>query len=609
MKRLIAITILILTVFPSFMGGPSTANAVGTGQFIPFTSCVTGAYFGQQLGQLIAGLPGLGSAINSIDKVPVLDQTHINTYLQKETLKDIAARCGARSVLNLMLEGIYEGYREKGRDGGSALVQNWRNYITNSQYRGEEVFRAILANTQVCKYLERDMYGLFRTTAQSKVSLSGQNIRVNDLDPFTLRARCTLPSTFDVTKFRKDFAGNGGWQTLLALTEPQNNPYGLFLMSQGELERQRDLAQQADANEVIDGYTSIRGEGGGANSCLLRGSNGRCIFYKEIHTSGASVRDALAAAVNAELDWVTDTDELSELIATATTVLLNRIFDSTNPEDGEYTMDTDPIFQVDCVRMPTASISPGASPRPQDKLAIQRELDNNRGNLLDTANGSILFPAQKEINKQRMRGKISEFDSTFLRATASDAEVTARQAALTRLREEIMDLVEGSKKGTAASLLGVRESLLQQLRTLLGVSDTSNCPPDPTPPPAPTVTPGPSGPPNTCGGPNSDGCTVNFIGKTCVQSQFRNDVLGAINATIDAGTGMEAPGSRIIIDYDAYYGSVRSILESKGYTVFPDPGEEMGIKRSNDFEENWDIATGKFEVREFHASTCRPPNF
>src|SRR3989344_2964867 len=112
----------------------------------------------------------------------------------KEYVLDTIARAIARALLSAATSGMIKKIQGGGRDGGPAFVQNWRNYQTDSQYRGENVFRSILAGTRLCNYFSGDVKNLFG--ANQKINAPGQNLRVNNFDPFTLRANCTLPSNF-----------------------------------------------------------------------------------------------------------------------------------------------------------------------------------------------------------------------------------------------------------------------------------------------------------------------------------------------------------------------------------------------------------------------------
>lgn len=289
------------------------------------------------------------------------------TLRAKETFKDVAARCLARMVFDSSIGGMLDVVRRQGRDGGASYVRNWRNFQTNAQYRGEAVFRGMLANTKTCDYLQQNINKAFRVTAKDKTSFlgsdglyhpigsflgsdgkyhiqgsflgsdgryhppgsflgvngiyvepegnvtsKGQNTRIGDADPFAVTGRCTMPSGFDMEKYKQDFSGNGGWGTFLRMLEPQNNYFGLVLRSINEADKQKAMEISSDLQEAQAGrgYLGLRSNA----PCLQRAANGTCTIYNNITSPGSYVADTVAATIQQELAWITNVDELEELI-------------------------------------------------------------------------------------------------------------------------------------------------------------------------------------------------------------------------------------------------------------------------------------------------------
>ena len=299
-------------------------------------------------GQCIAKVLGIGG------KVPVDDddtQSKVdsfkNTWRSKENAGDIIARCAAREVLNVMVGNVLNVARTSGRDDGPAWVRNWRNFQTDAQYRGEGMFRAVLSNTKLCDYFNDDVKSLFGAT--QKVSLTGkQNTRINNFDPFALRANCTMPSNFNLTNYQKDFSGNGGWQAFSRMLEPQNNYYGTLFASLDEAAKQRALEESTDINEAVSGagFTSRRGDSVQDN-CEQTDDMGKCIAYKIIKTPASIISESVAATMQQELAWITNVDELSEVIQAATNLIFNRLLDLGNPNEGPTGFFTEPTFPMD----------------------------------------------------------------------------------------------------------------------------------------------------------------------------------------------------------------------------------------------------------------------
>jgi len=237
----------------------------------------------------------------------------------KEYALDTIARGIARSFLNEAISGVIDSIQGGGRDGGPAFVQNWRNFQTDAQYRGENVFRDILAGTKLCDHFSQDIKNLFN--ANQKIPSSGQNLRVNNFDPFPLRANCTLPSNFSLDNFKKDFSGNGGWEAFSRLLEPQNNIYGTLFSSLGEANRQRVLEESGDVNEASagSGYTSVR------DSCAGKGAGAKCVFLGKVFTPGDLLGKSAAITIDQDLGWLVSSDELSEVIIGLVSALTNRM--------------------------------------------------------------------------------------------------------------------------------------------------------------------------------------------------------------------------------------------------------------------------------------------
>jgi len=242
-------------------------------------------------------------------------------YYLKEFTLDTVARGIAKALFNGLVNKLVSKIQSGGRNGGPAYVQNWRNFQTNAQYRGEDVFRAILANTPICGYLRTGIDQVFRTSARFKIPLLGQNIRVGDLDPYTLRARCSLPSNFDPARYQQDFTGNGGWQTYVQLLQPENNFYGLYLQSLQELGKQRDLEERSDLQEAAGGYTAFRPR------CAGQGAQTRCIFLGRVVTPPDLIAKAAGTILQQNLEWLTNADEMSDIVAGVATYAYNYFSD------------------------------------------------------------------------------------------------------------------------------------------------------------------------------------------------------------------------------------------------------------------------------------------
>lgn len=387
-KKIIIIAIILSLVLPAFV---QTAQALVLDTSVSFGSCAAAGYLSNLISDQLSGLitqlenwvkdtftKRIIGVTGLSGKVPVYDETLTKAvtgfkgaYLTKESVKDLIARCTAREILVKMGKDITNVARTGGKDGGPAYVRNWRNYETDAQYRGEEIFRNIMASTRLCDYFANETKSIFGV--QAKKNLGRTNTRVNSFDPYQLSAGCTMPSNFNLSNFKNDFEGNGGWDAFSRLMEPQNNFYGVLIKSLSEAQKQRDVESRADLNEAVGngGYTSIRGKSA-ADSCLVKGANGRCIVYKDIKTPGSTIGGSVVEGIAAELQWVASSDELNEVMASAIQVLVNRLLDLSNPNEGDYIVPGEPTVSIVPIEVPNncavITIEEGASARYEGDL-------------------------------------------------------------------------------------------------------------------------------------------------------------------------------------------------------------------------------------------------
>ncbi|MBI2064940.1 MAG: hypothetical protein HYT62_02715 [Candidatus Yanofskybacteria bacterium] len=284
---------------------------------------------------------------------------HFAKYVLKEFILDLAARLVARLQLTGALNGIAQQVIQSGRTGRApAFIQNWRNFITDAEYRGEDVFRSILANTQNCPNIKKDLLSLFGASGNTQIT---QNIRVGNLDSYQVRGKCTLPAGWSIQNYNRDFAGNGGWQALTRLASPENNFYGATLIAMGELNAQRDLDRNADRGEGTSGagFTGIRKSSRTGNSCDTPPTTGaqcvnnacsdgsgpctssaqcggssvpsqaRCRFLGNITTPSKVLGEGAAKFIDSNLNWLTTSDEISEILGNFIQTMISKLAEYT----------------------------------------------------------------------------------------------------------------------------------------------------------------------------------------------------------------------------------------------------------------------------------------
>jgi hypothetical protein len=339
----------------------------------------------QQLGFKLMDLGFSKLGLSIADTVPINDQNNDT----REGVLDIAARCFAREVMNDLTSRMIGAARTSGRDSRPgkllpAFVQDWRKFILGGQNRGEDIFRAIVSSTGFCPQYSNEIKSIYGAL-YNQPSIKDIPIRVNNLDAFTSRARCTLPQGWSLQNFTNDFTGNGGWEALLRLSQPQNNYFGSLLNSEEELSNQRAQGQNEDVTEAITGgsFTGRRGKPG--ETCLVMGQKS-CLIYNDILTPGKTIEATAANAIQSELTWVGNVDEWQELITYAMQTVMSRVLDlsKAGPYDQElYDATNEPIPSPYDGDNLTGNPTDWTSPLPAPITACSDGVDNDGDGLID----------------------------------------------------------------------------------------------------------------------------------------------------------------------------------------------------------------------------------
>ncbi len=372
----------------------------------------------------------------------------------KEEVKDSMARCFARYMLDSEILGMLDLVRESGRDGGSTFIRNWQNFLTNATYRGEGILRAELAGTELCDYMEGDIWSIFGVTKRDRIPLTGQNLRVGDLDPFRLRQQCTMPNGFSLATIQKDFEEGGGWAAVAQMLQPENNPNWTYLNAYDELQKRRALEVAADTQQAAAGQGNIGISGKNARaSCLVKGSNGTCLFYKDIQTPGSYITATLAATINQELNWFTAADELNEVLLKLFDRLTGRLSNLLEPEERPV-YDSDPASPLDCEPLETTTPSPTPTYvtwawGTQGRTSRERQLVND-------------ITAAKEDMADVLIGYLDEWvndTTTFAPFSTAFRTAGASQALITELQDAIGEYILDQQTNHGNNLNTIRSNI------------------------------------------------------------------------------------------------------------------------------------------------------
>jgi hypothetical protein len=149
-------------------------------------------------------------------------------------------------------------------------------------------------------------------------------------------------------------------------------------------------------------------------------------------------------------------------------------------------------------------------------------------------------------------------------------------------------------------------------------------PPPPTPTPAPTPTPNPAPTPTPAPTPKAESCPLgrgNGSGNDCplLQPSFLKEVDAALTAVVaenpqwfnlkDTRGGCE--NCYLVLKPDQYVNRVAELITKNGLCGHYD-GEELAVKNSNSFNDQYDIYTSDGYIRRQYGSyrsTCKPAWF
>ncbi len=246
---------------------------------------------------------------------------------------DIAAKVAAQVAYKIIANKIIAKVQNGGADGKSAFIKNWINFETNAQYQGEGIFRGELTTAKLCDYFSKSLKSAFGVKSTDSINLAGQNVRTDDLESYGLKTACTLSKNFDLSKYQKDFAGNGGWQAFSRMLEPQNNYYGSLFQSLDEVAKQRALSEKSaiDNAKAGSGFTGLQ------DACKKIGLGDKCLIQSDVKTPGVVLKDNVSNALNSVTSFLSSADSASIAITTLTTWAVTKLFDlggSDNSEDN-----------------------------------------------------------------------------------------------------------------------------------------------------------------------------------------------------------------------------------------------------------------------------------
>lgn len=246
------------------------------------------------------------------------------------------------AIENRMLNQIGNIITDKANGGRDPYwITNWRNHILDSNARGVDVFRAVLADTELCPHFNDNLKRAFG--AENFIGLidGSENLTfAPGTDPFQVSSRCTLSSDVDLDAFAKDFSG--GWETWLELVQPQNNFYGAYSIA--SLEKDKQVAIESQASQ--DQSTAQAGWKGGkldaylggtrASGCARKGIDNRCTFLGKTVTPGTIFNQGAELRLKQKADQLVNAREIEDMILAIADAVVQKVANQLlNLLDGE----------------------------------------------------------------------------------------------------------------------------------------------------------------------------------------------------------------------------------------------------------------------------------
>ncbi len=259
---------------------------------------------------------------------------HTASVIKRNTLdkikNDFFARCLANGTRIRMGDDVRRIIQENGPDGGPAYVTDWTALYADEDARAINRFNAILVNTKICPYFRDYVYQYFgvpQSYIDNPPGLTGLGLRVDGGTSFNQRAACGLPDNFTPASFNQNFLGLGGFDTVEVFMQPENNPGGFIRMAEAELAKQRSVGIAAAVNDAVAGGGFRSSSGDVSESCINMDPNGKCLAFAPIKQPGGALRDANAAAIQSEFDWVVSSNEMNTLMGDIGSRLASMIYD------------------------------------------------------------------------------------------------------------------------------------------------------------------------------------------------------------------------------------------------------------------------------------------
>ncbi len=248
-----------------------------------------------KLNGLIKQIPLVGKAL-AIEcvQVPISDaKAELKTEFKARLKSNFLVNCTTTVMQNIVTETATTMLQTQGLDGGIAAATDWSRFLNvRPAELAQRQWWALLANTDICPAFRDKVLndlGVPKSYRDSPPNITIAGFRTDERAPFELRAKCTLPESFDVTSTDPDQEGkNSGYMFLALMEQPQNNWRDFEAMALAEFETLK-------STRVAEAYTEALAGGGfsGTRGECSKDPDGKCIDDGVMKQVPGAVRDII----------------------------------------------------------------------------------------------------------------------------------------------------------------------------------------------------------------------------------------------------------------------------------------------------------------------------
>jgi len=454
-KKITLIIVIASMIFPPLFLAPKNAQA-------QLEALIAQEAVGLTIYTAAAELAAMISEGEGVVEVPVLDSAVVNELAiekpaaaSKETkskileaLFKLLLELLRRRLLNMLVDQIINWIQGAGQP---QFVSNWQGFLN-------EAFQAAVGDV----VLQTDAAGI---CAPFKPYL---RLSLLPVPKFNTQVTCTLDKIVsNINNFYADFR-NGGWIAYNAAWQPQNNYYGVSLMTRDQIAAKTAQKTQAAQNEAMSGggFLSIkRCKGGGYPITDFENNNPPANYVKDYNgnyctsdkmeniTPGGVIGGMTTKAFGSDLDYILSAQELEQYITAIANAAINRMI-----KEGVAYVRGAP---VDTTNYTTGFVTALTGINAQDKQIIL----NVYQNIINDRQAVQLNKQQSSSSTQQLVVVLKQLQQSGCPPLVSQSDIDNADSKIISLAHEIDDLQ------TVIEDVGVLKSDSEKLSTDYALND------------------------------------------------------------------------------------------------------------------------------------------